>query len=107
MFYAPWFVIAGLAAAAGPVIIHLLNRQRYRVVEWAAMDFLLESQKRNKKWIVLKQLLLLLLRTLAIAAAVLMLAGIGVQTAKGYTNYEPALYLKALFGVELVDYWLV
>ncbi len=39
------------------------------------MDFLMESQKRNKKWIMLRQLLLLLLRTAAIALVVFMLAG--------------------------------
>src|SRR5688500_12749017 len=39
------------------------------------MEFLLESQKRNKKWIVLKQLLLLLMRTAAVAIVVFMLAG--------------------------------
>lgn len=39
------------------------------------MDFLLESQKRNKKWIFLRQLLLMLLRTAAIALLVFMLAG--------------------------------
>lgn len=65
----------GLPLLAAPLVIHLINLRRHRRVEWAAMDFLLESQKRNKKWIVLKQLLLLLLRTAAIAAVVFMLAG--------------------------------
>jgi hypothetical protein len=58
-----------------PLLIHLINLRRHRRVEWAAMEFLLESQKRNKKWIVLKQLLLLLMRTAAIALVVFMLAG--------------------------------
>lgn len=39
------------------------------------MDFLVESQRRNKKWILLRQLLLLMLRTAAVALVVLMLAG--------------------------------
>ena len=39
--------------------------------------------------------------------AVLMLSGIAIQTAKGYHHYEPGLYLRWLFGLELVDYWLV
>ncbi|HEX6960984.1 MAG TPA: BatA domain-containing protein, partial [Lacipirellula sp.] len=58
-----------------PLLIHLINLRRHQRVEWAAMEFLLESQKRNKKWIVLKQLLLLLLRTAAVALVVFMLAG--------------------------------
>ena len=33
------FALAGLIAAAGPVLIHLLNRRRFRVLNWAAMDF--------------------------------------------------------------------
>lgn len=64
-----WLLLAGL-----PVLIHLINLLRHRRVKWAAMDFLLQSQKRNKKWIVFKQLLLLLLRVAAIAAIVFMVA---------------------------------
>ena len=65
----------GLPLIALPVLIHLINLRRHRRVQWAAMEFLLESQKRNKKWIVLKQLLLMLMRTAAVAIVVLMLAG--------------------------------
>jgi hypothetical protein len=64
----------GLALAALPVLIHLINMLRHRRVEWAAMEFLLASQKKNRTWIVFKQLLLLLLRMLAIAAVVLVVA---------------------------------
>jgi hypothetical protein len=74
-FLLPTLLTLGLPLIAAPLVIHLINLRRHRRIEWAAMDFLLESQKKNKKWIVLKQLLLLLLRTLAIAAVVLMLAG--------------------------------
>jgi hypothetical protein len=65
----------GIPLIAIPLLIHLINLRRHQRVEWAAMEFLLESQKRNKKWIVLKQLLLMLLRTAAIALVVFMLAG--------------------------------
>ncbi len=65
----------GLPLCVVPLIIHLINLRRQRRIRWAAMEFLLQSQKRHRKWILLKQLLLLLLRTLAIAAVVLMLAG--------------------------------
>ncbi|MEQ8837827.1 MAG: BatA domain-containing protein, partial [Lacipirellulaceae bacterium] len=64
-----------------PLLIHLINLRRRRVVEWAAMDFLLESQKRNRKWIVLRQLLLWLLRTLAVAVILGMLAKPVIQPA--------------------------
>jgi hypothetical protein len=65
----------GLPLLAIPLVIHLINLRRHRRVQWAAMEFLLASQKRNRKWIVLKQLLLLLMRTAAIALVVFMLAG--------------------------------
>lgn len=66
-----WF---GLPVIALPVIIHLLNLRRRRRVPWAAMKFLLESQQQSKTWISLRELLLLLLRTAAIALLVVMLA---------------------------------
>ncbi len=64
----------GLAAVAIPVLIHLINMMRHRRVEWAAMEFLLVSQKKHRTWIIFKQLLLLLLRMAAVAAVVLMVA---------------------------------
>ncbi len=63
-----------LAVVALPVLIHLINMMRHRRVEWAAMEFLLVSQKKHRTWIILKQLLLLLLRMAAVAAIVLMMA---------------------------------
>lgn len=63
MFLSPWFAVAGLALAATPLLIHLLNRQRYRVVEWAAMDFLRHAVRRSRRFMRIQDLLLLLLRT--------------------------------------------
>jgi hypothetical protein len=62
-----WFV-------AAPVLIHLINMLRHQRVEWAAMEFLLASQKKHQTWVIFKQLLLLLLRMAAIALVVLALA---------------------------------
>jgi len=73
----------GLPLIALPLLIHLINLRRHRRVAWAAMDFLLESQKRNKKWIFLRQLLLMLLRTAAVALVVFMLAGPVLQFSWG------------------------
>ncbi len=64
----------GLPLLGVPILIHLINMMRHRRVKWAAMEFLLVSQKRHRTWIILKQLLLLLLRIAAVAAAILMLA---------------------------------
>ena len=57
------FAIAGTIAAAAPLVIHLLNRRRFRVVEWAAMDFLRQAMQRSRKIMHLRDILLLILRT--------------------------------------------
>ena len=60
-FFAPLFAVAGLVLAAGPVLIHLLNRRRFRVVNWAAMDFLKEAMQRQRRILRLRDFFLLLL----------------------------------------------
>src|SRR5690242_1188080 len=60
------FALAGAVAATGPVVIHLLNRRRFRAVSWAAMDFLREAVKRNRRILKLRDILLLILRTAAV-----------------------------------------
>ncbi|NBP87178.1 MAG: hypothetical protein EBU59_01435 [Planctomycetia bacterium] len=64
----------GLPLAAVPVVIHLINLLRHRTIDWAAMEFLLASQRKYRTRIFLKQLLLLLLRILAILGLVAVLA---------------------------------
>ena len=64
----------GLGLVGVPVLIHLINMFRHRRVEWAAMEFLLASQQKNRTRVVFRQLLLLLMRMAAIAAVVLMLS---------------------------------
>jgi|694.fasta_scaffold04341_9 hypothetical protein len=54
--------MAGVAAAALPIIVHLLNRRRFQVVEWGAMDFLLEAVARSRRIFELRDVLLMLLR---------------------------------------------
>src|SRR6266404_7900838 len=66
-FLTPWAALATAAAAASiPIIIHLLNRKRFRVVPWAAMRFLLAAQKRTVRKLRVEQWLLLAVRTLLI-----------------------------------------
>ncbi len=77
-------VLFGLALASVPLIIHLLNRRRFELVEWAPMKYLKLTVKNNRRRLRIEQLLLLLLRTLLIillvvtvARPVLSKAGIG------------------------------
>ncbi|HEV3021107.1 MAG TPA: VWA domain-containing protein [Pirellulales bacterium] len=62
----PTLFWCGLGVATIPIIIHLLFRRRFRRVDWAPMHYLKLSIQRNRRRIRLEQLLLLLLRTLAI-----------------------------------------
>lgn len=65
-FTAWQFALAGAICAAGPLIIHLLNRRRFRTVEWAAMDFLREALQRNRRILQIRDIILLTLRTAAV-----------------------------------------
>jgi hypothetical protein len=68
-------LVASLAAGV-PILIHLLQRRQYRIVEWAAMRFLLAAQQRTARRLRLEQLLLLLVRILAVVLLVLALASV-------------------------------
>jgi hypothetical protein len=76
----PWLLWAGIAAIAIPILIHLLNKRRFKIVDWAAMDFLLDADKKNRRRIRLENLLLLLLRCLAVLLIGLLLARLFVPT---------------------------
>ena len=73
-FLFPTLLTIGLPLIGVPILIHLINLRRQQRIKWAAMQFLLESQRRNRRWILLKQLLLLAARMGVIALLVLMLA---------------------------------
>jgi hypothetical protein len=73
-------LLTTLAVAAGaasiPIVIHLLNRNRFRVVTWAAMRFLLAAQKKNTRRMRLEQLILLAVRVLMVVLLVLAMASV-------------------------------
>lgn len=69
-----WFLspamLGWLALATIPIIIHLLFRRRVKPLPWAAMQFLENAHKKTKRRIQLENVLLLLMRMLAIALLV-------------------------------------
>lgn len=67
-------LLAGAALVSLPIIIHLLHRLRTRRIRWAAIDFLLESEKRNRRRLLFEQLLLLALRCLLVLLFVFIVA---------------------------------
>jgi len=78
-WFSSWMVgplVLGAAAAlvSLPIIIHLLNKRKFRIVDWAAIEFLLDADKRNRRRLRLENLILLLLRCLAVLLLGLMLA---------------------------------
>jgi hypothetical protein len=66
-------MLLGLAGLAIPPIVHLLNRRRFDVVDWGAMQFLQISETTRRR-LLIEELLLMLLRMGLIGLAVLALA---------------------------------
>ena len=64
----------GLGLSAAPLIIHLLHKRRYRTIDWAAVEWLLEAMRKNYRRIRLEQWLLLAIRTLILVLLVLAMA---------------------------------
>jgi len=56
-------MIWGTLAAGIPIALHFFYRSRYRIVPWAAMDFLLTSIQQTSRRLKFQELLLLILRT--------------------------------------------
>src|ERR1700680_2098769 len=77
-FFGLWetTLLAGAGAVSVPIIIHLLNRRRFKVVSWAAMRFLLAAQKQNTRRMRLEQLILLMVRVTLIALIVFAMASV-------------------------------
>jgi len=73
-FVTPALAAAGAAAVSLPIIIHLLARRRFKRIRWAAMDFLIDAERRNRRRIRMEEWILLALRCLAVALAGLLVA---------------------------------
>ena len=74
MIFLQPFILWGLPLVLLPVIIHLLNRMRYRTVAWAAMMFLLTASKQATRQARVREWLILACRILAVLALLFFLA---------------------------------
>jgi hypothetical protein len=74
MTFLNWIMLSGLAAVSIPILIHLLNRSRARVVDWGAMRFLEASLASRSRRILIEEVMLLVLRCLVVALAVFAIA---------------------------------
>lgn len=77
-FLNPGLAIAGLVLIAIPIIIHILNRRRFKVVNWAAMEFLLSAMRKNRRRLKFEQWLLLATR-----CALVLLLGLALARPMG------------------------
>jgi hypothetical protein len=66
--------LPALAGAAIPLLLHFLSRQRLPLIPFSSIEFLQRLQKRQTRRVQLRQIILLILRTLAIAALVMAFA---------------------------------
>lgn len=67
-------ILIGLVAAGIPLLLHLLNLRKLKTVDFSTLKFIKELQKTKIRKLKLKQILLLILRTLIIIFAVLAFA---------------------------------
>lgn len=72
-FFNPWMLLAGLGIAL-PILAHLLNRQKVRTTDWAAMQFLNKNIQVRSRQLRIRDILLLILRCLALILLVFALA---------------------------------
>lgn len=69
----------GSLFVAAPILIHLLSRRKFRVLDWAAIDFLLEADRKNRRRVRLEHLILLLLRCAAVVLISVLVARLFVR----------------------------
>ncbi len=72
-FMNPWLLLAA-AGVALPILAHLLNRYQVKQTDWAAMQFLNRSVRVRSRQIRLRDILLLVLRCLAVLLLALALS---------------------------------
>jgi hypothetical protein len=99
-------LLAGLAALAIPPIIHWLNRRRHDVVDWGAMQFLLVSPAKRRRFMI-EELLLMALRMGLIALLVLAFAApyLTGPVVAGWTRppRDTVLLLDASYSMDRID----
>jgi hypothetical protein len=84
-FLNPLFLF-GLAAAAVPILIHLFTRKRPREMKFPSLEFLSEVNRSEIRRLRLRQWLLLLLRTLAVAALALAMSRPALRGSAGLSR---------------------
>ena len=82
-FLNPWLLVAAVGVAL-PVLAHLLNRYQFKETNWAAMQFLNRTVRVRSRQIKLQDILLLILRCLALLLLALAFAQPAMEQADGF-----------------------
>ncbi len=80
-FISPWLAVAGAAAMALPILIHLFLRRRQKPIEWAAMELLRRAVQQSQRARRVERWILLVLRCLALLLVGLAIARPATVTA--------------------------
>ncbi len=100
-------VLFGLIAAGIPILLHLLNLRRMKKVEFSTLRFIKELQKTKIRRLKLKQILLLILRTLLIILIVLAFARPTIESKlpvfKSYSKTSAVILLDNSFSMDVSD----
>jgi hypothetical protein len=94
-FTAPW-VLAGLALAALPILLHLVQRREPPERAFPAVRYLEDATRDHRRQLRLRHLLLLALRTLLVIALVLAAAGAFVRGAMPFGQHAPSALVLIL-----------
>jgi len=96
--FASW-AMAGAATAliSVPIIIHILNRRRFKVVTWAAMEFLNRAMRKNRRRLEFEQWLLLATRCLLV-----FLLGLALARPMGCDSNSLAGHIAGRTGLNVI-----
>ncbi len=105
-FLNPWYLL-GLVLASIPVVIHLLFIRKNKTIEFSSLRFLKELQKTQIRRLKLKQILLLVLRTLIIVFLTLSFARPVVRGDfpffRNYSNISAVIILDNSISMDVSD----
>ncbi|MDQ1264949.1 MAG: hypothetical protein QG635_99 [Bacteroidota bacterium] len=100
-------VLLGLAAASIPLILHLLNLRKLKTIDFSTLKFIKELQKTRIRRLKLKQILLLILRTLIIIFTVLAFSRPAIEGhipgIENFASSSVAILLDNSFSMDVSD----
>lgn len=105
-FINPLFLF-GLISAAIPLLLHLLNLKKQKNIEFSTLKFLKELQKTKVRKVKIKQIILLILRTLIIIFIVLAFSRPTIESNipgfSSYSNTSAIILLDNSFSLKVSD----